>query len=266
MGLVFDTPVILRLLAVSLCQASSSQLLLPFDSRLIAILAANTRSDQTHHIVSQYKYDWWNKDVASTTLDDKKLYAALSFHCEQLKSVLPRTAAPDDDGPRFRPPSPTPPPVPRIDLLAVPKILASVAGADPDCPMCNIYQQMAVDLYQMNVDAVRHNKALLLLAETESSLCERCVAGFYELHKAAVLKETANVPARDTDSGSAPAPALSSPPCSHWTWGESLTRENVLALGRSQQSEIHTRYGIELEDGNIAGNNSQTRITVGTGA
>ncbi|PPQ90693.1 hypothetical protein CVT25_003731 [Psilocybe cyanescens] len=66
MGLAFDTPVILRSLAISLCQLSSSQLPLPIDSRLIAILATSTRSDQTNRTVSQYKYNWWNNNAAST--------------------------------------------------------------------------------------------------------------------------------------------------------------------------------------------------------
>ncbi|PPQ80265.1 hypothetical protein CVT25_003704, partial [Psilocybe cyanescens] len=239
------------------------------DSRLRTALLKMMEAENRHQgwmqtclLKESYKYNWWNNNAALTTLDNKKLNAALSFHREQLKLVLPRTAAPSDDGPRFRPPSPTPPPMPSIDLIAVPKIPAPVPGAAPDCPMCDIYQKMAVDLYQMNVDAVRHNRELLLLAETESSLCERRVAGFYELHEAAMLKETANVPARDTESGTAEAIPL--PDHSHWTWGESLTREDVLGLGQSQQAEIHTGYGIELEDRNIDENDSQSRITVGT--
>ncbi|PPQ90692.1 hypothetical protein CVT25_003730, partial [Psilocybe cyanescens] len=152
--------------------------------------------------------------------------------------------------------------MPSIDLITVPKIPAPVPGAAPDCPMCDIYQKMAINLYQMNVNTVRHNRELLLLAETESSLHKRCVAGFYELHKAAMLKETANVPARDTESGMAEAIPL--PDRSHWMWGESLIREDVLSLGQSQQAEIHTGYGIKLEDGNIDENDSQSRITVGT--
>ncbi|PPQ94193.1 hypothetical protein CVT25_003783 [Psilocybe cyanescens] len=145
--------------------------------------------------------------------------------------VHPTTAPPDHDSPWFQPPSPTPPPVPSVDLLAAPKIPISIPGADLDCPMCNIYQKMAADLYQMNVDAVRHNRELFLLAETESALCERRVAGFHKLHEAAILKETPSVPARDTET--APAPALHSLACSHWTWGVEEhgllnSRDNVL--------------------------------------
>ncbi|PPQ87767.1 hypothetical protein CVT25_015010 [Psilocybe cyanescens] len=261
LGLVFDTPIVLRSLAASLCKVDTSHLPIPYDARLIAILSAGTHSEQPYRTVPRYKYDWWNKHLASATLDNKKLHASLEFHDKQLQSAQPTTELPDDEA-RFRLPSTTLPPVPRINLLSAPKFFIPVADADAGCTMCNTYQQMAIDLYQMNVDAVRNTQQLLSLAETESLLCERRVAGFYEVHEAALLKETANVPTTGTESGL--APALLPPDRSQWTWGESLTREDVLALGRSQQREIHTGYGIELEDGNIAGSDSEMRNTVGS--
>ncbi|PPQ88301.1 hypothetical protein CVT25_012156 [Psilocybe cyanescens] len=212
-------------------------------------------------MVLQYKYNWWNKHSASATLNNKKLHAALNFHSKQLQSAHQTTELPDDKT-WFPSPSPTLPPVPGINLLSTPKIPVPVVSANPSCTMCNIYQQMAVDLYQMNVDAVCNTQQLLSLAETESLLCEHRVVGFYKVHEAALLKETANVPTTRMESES--ALALFPLDRSQWTWGEALTHKDVLALGQSQQGEIHTGYGIELEDGNIAGSDSETRNTIGS--
>jgi hypothetical protein len=112
---------------------------------------------------------------------------------------------------------------------------------------------------------------MLSSSETQWNIDMHRASTFHSLHQAVVIKEAAGTSSgtssgtTDMISGRRSPDSVrrtaerelerlkNLPPSSYkWTWGESLTKSEVLALQRPGEKGIHSGYNVDLKDGKLA--------------
>jgi hypothetical protein len=272
-GLVLEIPIIIRSLAGSFAFIKERDLPLDFDNDILLTLDAG--GDHKCKVVANYKLRWWTgrkpRDIkAVEILNDSTLLKCLINYRQQTTS--PSNAGDSTNPSAVAGPSSLPCPC----AEAGPSSLHG-AGAEAGAGPLN-YRQLLSDVLQ---DVLKfQNFASMMSTSTKNQLILgiRRAAAFNLLHEAAILKETAgssgpaqapaqapiSIPNRIsavTDNASAELLRLQNlPPSSYkWTWGETLTQKEVIALRRSGTKPgrgPHSGYDVSLRDGKMMGEES----------
>jgi hypothetical protein len=154
------------------------------------------------------------------------------------------------------------------------------AGAEPGSSTSNDgaginpnYRQLLSDVLQDVVKFQRFASLMSTSTKNHLNLGIRRTAAFNLLHEAAVIKETAGTLAPApaplsthlisavTENASSELTRLQNlPPSSYkWTWGETLTEKEVIALrqsGTNPGRAPHSGYDVSLREGNMMGEES----------
>jgi hypothetical protein len=140
----------------------------------------------------------------------------------------------------------------------------SCAGAGVDCPCCEKYRQLLSDVL---LDVIKFKQFSSVMSTSSENLLNigiRRASTFNLLHETVILKETGGAapPAkaktrnisRDNYNPSSELKRLQAlPPSSYkWTWGETLTNDDILKLRRigTRPGRVpHSGYNISLAEG-----------------
>jgi hypothetical protein len=294
-GQYLHIPIILRSLVTSLSLILTGNLPVPFDAAFIALLEVGTGDEEFGRVVKAYEYTWWDKSREpedSKLLNANNLDECLNFHDEQLlKSNEPRKTVPRQNievtlpfqtpdigadggaeagaegGAEFQP------------------IIVKVRGHDPEVEECEhcasnhclIMHALCVTLFDEIKATQQFVSAMADSSRAEVSLASRRCAGFYRLHERAqekeLLSESISVKAtgrgtevqktsrRVAEIAAADLKRYKAMPSSgRWTWGETLTKDDVLALRHIRKQEVRTGYGTGLPQGTLSREFSATNI------
>ena len=239
-GQVLEIPILLRSLAASIGTIDEDQLSLAFDYDFLMMLDADL-SEQHHiycRIVDNYECAWWkgrkprSLDLTQV-LDRSTLAQCLATHRDQIERPF--------STPSFAPATHSPPPI-----------------FPAKCSKCDEYKGILSNalLDMINI----HNYTNLMTASSEMQWnIDMCWAlTFNQLYEASVLKETAAIshstagtPIAIEETGSKELDRLRSlPELSYkWTWGESLTKADIVALhrpGKHHRNCVHSGYDMRL--------------------
>jgi hypothetical protein len=242
-GQVVEVPLIVRSLAESIATLQEDQLPVGFDYDFMLSLDADLSvQDSRCRLVENYHNDWWNRrkprmlEMASV-LDSRTMDRCLEKHVVE---VFGRPI--EDDSWSLGPD------MPRLGrTFSTKQNTANSSTPDSSCRKCEQYRDILSNTLQDILDIRSFSNTIMTSTETEWSLAMRRASTFNLLHEAVVMKE------RDDESSAAQDPRLKSLPSSSlkWTWGETLTKEDVLDLGRSGTrpiNRIHSGYDISLND------------------
>jgi hypothetical protein len=121
-------------------------------------------------------------------------------------------------------------------------------AAEPDdCPDCEIYRNLAGDMYSELVSLLRFSSTMAMSSENDVDVVIRRAGGFFILQEKVTLKELSSQSLNVKGIGSGTQSTRQSQhvskittealeqfkhlPTSHkWTWGETLTREEILKI------------------------------------
>ena len=260
LGQQLTIPIVIRTLADSLAFVQDENLPFHPDSQFLDTLDAGN-----HELVPSYKLQWWTgrkpKDLGKVEiLGASTVRACLShFRDQKLKAtVLPAGAGAGS----------TSSPAGSTSLPAGSTLLPG-AG---QCQSCNKYRQLLSDVLQ---DILKFESYASLMSTSSENLLNigiRKASIFNQLHEAAILKESDSVPppakatkahhiAETQRRASSELKRLEDLPASSykWTWGETLTKEEVLKLRRigTRPGKVpHSGYDISLAEGQMKGKDS----------
>ena len=254
-GQPLEIPILLRSLAACIGTVDEDELSLTFDYDFLMMLDADLSEQHIYcRIVDNYECAWWNGrkprslDLAQV-LNRSSLARCLATHRDQIKRPFSTHSFPQ-----------TTPAIPATPATPATPSTSQIPSAK--CPKCNEYKGI---LSNALLDIVNmHNYANLMLSssETQWNIDMRRASTFNQLYEASVLKETAG-----TSYATAGIPIGIEESSYKWTWGESLTKADVLALrqpGKHHKNPIHSGYDLQLKDGKLAGEFSPIPTTLET--
>ncbi|KAF8799630.1 hypothetical protein BYT27DRAFT_7263716 [Phlegmacium glaucopus] len=275
LGQQLDVLIILRSLTDSMAMLDEDALPLPFNASFLATLdiGVHDRNNKSQ-VVSTYDYTWWSgrkpRNLSTVTvLDASNLETCLNNYQLQ-RSLAPASAALVDSG------AGASAGLTQAASAGVPTSAEDIpsplhAGADhsPTCHRCNKYRDLLSDVLQ-DVLRFRNVSSLMSTSSEHRWKLGVCRAStFHLLQEAALLKETAvsEAPAPGSTAQWLVAVAQNAsselnrlrqlPPTSYkWTWGETLTKAEILALRRTGTRpghEPHSGYDHSLKDGRMLG-------------
>ena len=274
LGQQLTIPIVIRTLADSLAFVQDENLPFHPDSQFLDTLDAGN-----HELVPSYKLQWWTgrkpKDLGKVEiLGASTVRACLShFRDQKLKAtVLPAGAG---AGSTSSPAGSTSLPAGSTSLPAGSTSLHAGSTLLPgagQCQSCNKYRQLLSDVLQ---DILKFESYASLMSTSSENLLNigiRKASIFNQLHEAAILKESDSVPppakatkahhiAETQRRASSELKRLEDLPASSykWTWGETLTKEEVLKLRRigTRPGKVpHSGYDISLAEGQMKGKDS----------
>jgi len=177
-------------------------------------------------------------------------------------------------------------PIPEMPIIRIPSLqLTSKADADADadadrgadanvrCNHCDVYRSLAGDLLEELRSIKNFTSGMVASSSNDVDVISRQAAGFYVLHEKVIVKEmqSQTVPqAVDAISQGTRTRKLSRrvkeiaqealdrlkdmPTASHkWTWGETLTHDDILSLKHVPNTRIHSGYEVSLKQGQMRG-------------
>ena len=244
-GQVFDIPIVLHSLAVSMSLFSESKINLPmsFDLEFVAMLEVGTNENQMDRVVNSYAHDWWNDRTRTKAPKFHEMFTTetvqecLAHHCKQLGAddisiplqysnlipsltISPSTANTAATG------------------TSRPGGTVHPRATEPDSN-CDMYRGLAASLYKEMVGVKNFASIMSVTSSDDMEVVSRRASGFYDLHEKVTLKELTSQPhevkglARGSRTkfihGAAVRAAedlecFKKMPTSHkWTWGETLT-------------------------------------------
>jgi hypothetical protein len=211
-------------------------------------------------IVDEYECAWWKgrkpRSLDSVvTLDHSSFENCIEKHIIQIPEHIEPTS----------------------DISAMPSfpshadITATVSHTkQSQCQKCDKYSQILSTSLQDILDIHRFANKMVTCSETQRNLDMRRASTFNLLHEAALIKELNQIPETPDSSSSSsksrniveswaetarknlerlrPLPENSY----KWTWGEDLTKDEVLALRRSgtkPMDKMHSGYDLSLKQG-----------------
>jgi len=282
-GQHLEIPIVLRSLVTSLSLITKADLPVPFDSVFITLLEVGTSDKEFRRVVKSYAYNWWDKSRApedSKLLNPEILHECLDYHAEQLlKLNEPRKRVPcqeikvtvpfqipdigaergAESGAEFQP------------------IIVKVRGADAELEECEHCAQnhciimggLCMTLFDEIKATQRFVSAMAASSRAEVSVASRHCARFYRLHERVQQKELVleSITVEGTGRGteikktSRRVAAIAAgdlerykamPSSDKWTWGQTLTKDEVLNLRHIHRQE-HTGYRISLPQGRLSG-------------
>jgi len=260
-----DIPIIVRSLADSLALVDVSALPLSFEPDLLATLNIGINDNSKCRRVPTYHCTWWlarkprNLDSVDV-MDRLRIDKCLEVH-QHLLLPSQRGEVITSGLTSTRPAVPVPlgPPAPHL--------AASKAG----CDQCERYRDLLSGALRELVEVCQFASAMATASENQWSLDMRWASTFNLLYEAAVIKECgpSTKPPRGNKGERAKAVGDKAreelqrlqalPPSSHkWTWGEQLTKADVLGLTRSgtRPGKFHSGYDISLKGGKNSGEDS----------
>jgi hypothetical protein len=122
-------------------------------------------------------------------------------------------------------------------------------GTKLDCNRCRLYRGVSLGILDNTQDLRHHVHGLEVAYEERADLAARRAAGFFSLYEAALMKETNLDDSRQRRRSKGKAKAIENHPSIKWTWGEDLTKEDVLKALESVApipQEIHSGYNTSL--------------------
>jgi hypothetical protein len=259
---VVDVPIVLRSLSVSLASVASADLPIPFDLAFLAMLEGGTNPDQCERVVKSYALCWWKstrRPADGSLLSADTVDKCLIHHRSKLLKTMSGQSLP------ARPIIVTPP-------LQLPSNAEAASDADAACVRCDFHRSLAADLLTELKGIKQFVSGMEATAFNDTDMASRRMAGFYVLHNMVLTKEGGgetppgivldNIPLNQVTKvsgqvGDAARENLerlkAMPAASHkWTWGETLTKDEVIGLG-SFDKKFHTGYRVSMKEGRIRG-------------
>jgi hypothetical protein len=265
-GQALEIPILLRSLAACMGTIDEDQLSLTFDHDFLMTLDADLTEQHIYcRMVDNYECAWWNGRKPRSlnlaqVLDRSSLARCLAAHRDQIQQPFSTNS--------FSPATP-----------ATPATSSSSQIPPAMCPKCDEYKGI---LSNALLDIVNmHNYANLMLSTSEMqwNIDMRRASTFNQLYETSVWKETMTTSSamagisKETMTTSSALAGISRgieesaskelhrlknlPETSYkWTWGESLTKADVVALrrpGRHHKKPIHSGYDIRHKEGELAG-------------
>ncbi|KAF8804832.1 hypothetical protein BYT27DRAFT_7258861 [Phlegmacium glaucopus] len=249
------------------------------DPGFLAILDMGAHGkDNKSRVVSEYEHRWWSgrkpRDLGTMQiLNTSTLSTCLDHYREQFPSQTnttigisvsagagacspARTDAPSTAGTSVPPTAGT-------------SVLASAGAGDNACQRCSQYRDVLSDVLQDVLKFCNLSSGMAASSETQWKLGLRWASTFHLLQEAALMKETSGCapPASGTTAyqienvawkASSELSRLQSMPATSykWTWGETLTKKEVLALcqtGTQPGAVPHSGYDLSLVEGRMLG-------------
>jgi hypothetical protein len=273
---------LVRSLAVSIATLDEDKLPLSFDYDFMMTLDTNlSEQDKICAMADVYECAWWNMtnpkslDLAEI-LDKSSLEKCLDTHMKQIvgpiKSLTESTPLATSTSLTSSASSArlTKSAAHTLQEEKIPSPLP-VKPATGTCEKCEEYSDILSNTLLDVVNIHTFAQMMLTSSETQWNIDMRRASTFNLLHEASVIKEMAgpssatSVTPMGVDSVARTAAQelqrlKQLPPTSHkWTWGECLTKTEVLGLGRSgtdSKLSFHSGYDQSLIDGDILGINS----------
>jgi len=146
-----------------------------------------------------------------------------------------------------------------------------LATSKPACDQCGRYRDLLSSILHDLVEVHQFASAMATASENQWCLDMRRASTFNLLYEATVIKECGPSTRLPRGSKGERAKAVEEkareelqrlqalPPSSHkWTWGEQLTKADVLGLARSgtRPGKIHSSYDVSLKGGKNSGEDS----------
>ena len=272
-GQIFDIPIVLRSLAMSLSSNCRVKLPIPFNLGFVAMLEVGTNGNQMDRVVDSYAHDWWNDRTRTTVPKFQNMFTTetvvkcLAHHRKQLGAADPSIPL------KYSNIIP-----PLMILPSTTNICAACAGrhdgadsshAAQPCSKCDRYCALAASLYDELVGVKNFASILSVTSSNDVEVASRRASGFYSLHEKVTVKEMRSQPQHVTGLRGGSRTRLServgtlaaedlkrfqNMPTSHkWTWGEALTAEDVLGLRHISRQREHTGYETTLKPGVLPG-------------
>jgi len=290
-GQHLEIPIVIRSLVTSLALIPKDNLPVPFDSGFVALLEAGTSDEEFGRVVKTYANTWWNKaqvPIYSSLLNADNLHACLDHHEEQLlKSNEPRKRL-EPQNVEITVPYQLPHLVPEggSEGAEFQPITFELRNSDPVVEKCQhcaknnciILGGLCATLFT-EIQAMRaFASATAESSRAEVSVAGRRCAGFYRLHERVQEKELLSesmtvegtgrgtevkrISRRVAEIAAGEIKRFKAMPSSEkWTWGESLTKDEVLALQHIRRQDVRTGYGTDLPQGRLSGEYSGTNTS-----
>jgi len=270
LGLVVEVPMVLRSLSISLVAVPDADLPIPFDLGLIAMLDSGTNDSDFGRIVKSYALPWWKgtrRPAEGGTLSAKTLEKCLEQHRPGLLETMGGEQMPEH-------------PIIPIPSLQLQFGAEATVGADcgtaiatDDCPRCTVYKSLASDLLDELKSIKNFASGMVGTTCNETELIPRRALGFYSLHEKVLTKELISESHPVTVKHSNPGTKKGKmslqvsldadeelkrlravPTGSHkWTWGETLTQDEVRSLRHVSKKRVRSGYDTTLRPGNLDG-------------
>ena len=268
LGMPMVIPIVIRTLTGSL--AFVEETILPFNTCFLATLDSGE-----HQVINNYEFRWWSgrkpRDINTVEIMGGPTIKKCLIHYREEKAkgvFLPagagasRFAGTKPDGETMATASAKP-------TFARSGQTANIKDAGSGCRNCTKYKQLLSDVLQDVLKFQNYASAMSTSSENLLNIGIRKASNFQLLHEAAILKETAGIPP-PTKGKTHQISAVASkelnrlkdlPPSSYkWTWGETLTEEEVLNLrriGPHRGRVAHSGYDVSLPEGKPAGEYSE---------
>ena len=192
-------------------------------------------------IVNKYECAWWtgrkprDLDLAEV-LDRSSIEKCIDVHVFEVND--PEVRAMDVSSP-FNTSSMGVSPSAGVPI---PSTVGPITSAP--CRKCDLSSEILTKTLEEMVDLHSYCNTMVSSSEIQWNLDMRRASIFHLFHQAAWTKET---------TGATSAPPRADVPGSYkWTWGESLTKSDVLGLGRTgtkQNNRPHSGYDLSLKTG-----------------
>jgi hypothetical protein len=272
-GLPLHVPIIIRSLAQSMAFLAEGDLPIAFDVDFLLMLDSDLAEQNGFtRLVETYEHSWWRarkpRDLdLAVILNSSTIVNCLDVHEGQFNKSLPENPfglpSASSSG-HF------------VDKQVGHSSESTAHETIPEdtlqCQNCDQYAGILSDTLQDLLGI--HNVASTMATnyDIQWDMDMRRASTFHLLYEAAVLKETANVPSAHEPSATHVSTLQGNAiknvaetanrelvrlqglsPSSHkWTWGEQLTKDEVLSLHRCG-SRKHSGYEISLKDGKRVG-------------
>jgi hypothetical protein len=242
-GRPLDVPIILRSLAVSLACSDKDELPVSFDYDFLVTLDTDLAEQNTLcRLVKNYECAWWKERKPRTIdlveiLDEASLEKCLDTHIVQTTkpAEIISDPVPTESSTTTSAQEKVPPAAPALPVT--------------QCERCDEYSRILTNTLVDVVNIHAYANMMLTCAETQWSVDMHRASTFHQLHEAVVIKETAD-PSSATNVN--PSAEMELPSASHkWTWGERLTKTEVLEMKGPQKKtqKCHSGYNLDLKDG-----------------
>ena len=256
LGHPLNVPILIRSLADSMGHLDVTDLPIPFDNDFISLLDSDL-SEQNYvcRLVAKYECSWWierkPRDVdLADTMKSTSMARCVEKHLNQLDGS-------NSESDRL--------------LNSSLEALNTSVSKDTKCEKCPKYKQILSDTLQDLLQVHRLTSTVLTASEAKWHIDMRRASAFHLLHEASIMKEISGVPSASSNRMTTYSPDVVEEtarlelarlqdqlPSSHkWTWGESLTKSEVLTLRRSgSRRKIHSGYDLSLRDVDLGGDDS----------
>jgi hypothetical protein len=288
LGQPVEIPIILRSLADSIALLHENDKLPLFNPSLLATL--DVGKDGKSQVVKNYAHSWWTsrkpRDLNDVSLlGPSTVESCIEHYRKQCANAKQSSANPKSSSTAGADAKNASAAEAGFQLPASAGLYASIssyANISPNasaryarqCRNCKIYCQQLSDVLLDMLKFRNYASAMSTSSLALLNLGLRKTSIFHLLHQAAISKETAGIPNpaprpkvhNISESPPKASPELSVLPASSykWTWGETLSKEEVLALRRTGTrpgKASHSGYDVDMAEGRMSGQYSSGNPT-----